>query len=90
MQVILNTPEKTDYSFYVRYDNAFKAEKLEKITDAYWPELGSGFTNLDKYVKVLTLSIPKGAELVSVRLYSSTALNKYRLLFLMMVLFSFR
>lgn len=86
MQVILNTPEKTDYSFYVRYDNAFKAEELEKVTDAYWPELGSGFTNLDKDVKVLTLSIPKGTELVSVRLYSRTALNKYRLLFLMIVL----
>ena len=87
MQVILNTPEKTDYSFYVRYDNAFETEELEKVTDAYWPELGSGFTNLDKDVKVLALSIPKGTELVSVRLYSYTALNKYRLLFLMIVLF---
>lgn len=87
MQVVLNTPEKTDYTFYVRYDNAFKAEKLEKMTDAYWPELGSGFSNLDKDVKVLALSLPKEAELVSIRLYSSTALNKYRLLFLMITLF---
>ena len=87
MQVVLNTPEKTDYTFYVRYDNAFKAEKLEKMTDAYWPELGSGFSNLDKDVKVLALSLPKEAELVSIRLYSSTALNKYWLLFLMITLF---
>ena len=87
MQVILNTPEKTDYSFYVRYDNVFKTEELETVTDAYWPELGSGFTNLDKDVKILTLVIPKGAELVSIRLYSSTAVNKYRLLFFMIALF---
>lgn len=87
MQVILNTPEKTDYSFYVRYDNVFKTEELETVTDAYWPELGSGFTNLDKDVKILTLVIPKGAELVSIRLYSSTAVNKYRLLFFMIAPF---
>lgn len=87
MQVILNTPEKTDYSFYVRYDNVFKTEELETVTDAYWPELGSGFTNLDKDVKILTLVIPKGAELVSIRLYSSTVVNKYRLLFFMIAPF---
>ena len=87
MQVILNTPAKADYTFYVRYDNAFKAEELEKMTDAYCPELGSGFSNLDKDVKVLALSLPKEATLVSIRLYSSTALNKYRLLFLMIALF---
>ena len=43
LQVVLNTPEKVDYTFYVRYDNSFKTEELEKVTDAYWPELGSGF-----------------------------------------------
>lgn len=65
----------------------FKTEELETVTDAYWPELGSGFTNLDKDVKILTLVIPKGAELVSIRLYSSTAVNKYRLLFFMIASF---
>ena len=32
----------------MRYDNSFKTEELEKVTDAYWPELGSGFSNIDK------------------------------------------
>ena len=81
------TPEKIDYTFYVRYDNSFKTEELEKVTDAYWPELGSGFSNIDKDVKVLSLAFPKGVELKSIHLYSITAMNKYRLLFLMIALF---
>ena len=88
LKVVLNTPEKVDYTFYVRYDNSFKTEELEKTTDAYWPELGSGFSNIDKDVKVLSLAFPKGVELKSIHLYSITAMNKYRLL-LLMITFSF-
>lgn len=87
LKVVLNTPEKVDYTFYVRYDNSFKTEELEKTTDAYWPELGSGFSNIDKDVKVLSLAFPKGVELKSIHLYSITAMNKYRLLLLMITFF---
>ncbi|MDD5967603.1 MAG: DUF2142 domain-containing protein, partial [Blautia sp.] len=87
LKVVLNTPEKIDYTFYVRYDNSFKTEELEKTTDAYWPELGSGFSNIDKDVKVLSLAFPKGVELKSIHLYSITAMNKYRLLLLMITFF---
>lgn len=89
LQVQFDVAEKTSYIVNVRYNNLFDAEETEELKDVYWPELGTGYTNIGRSVKAIRVKIPEGMSdnIKSIRLYTETDVNPYRVLFFVVVSF---
>lgn len=86
LQLVAELPEKTQYTVYVKYENEFELEKIGRISDTYWPELGCGYTNIEKKAVVITVVFQSDIQVKinNVYLYNKILLNKYRILFLIM------
>lgn len=89
IQLELDTSEALEYKIYTKYKNAFDKEEIGLEEDIYRPELGAGYTNIGKKVRVISINLPKELpwKIESIRLYTAAQINRCRIAWIAAALF---
>lgn len=83
LQIWMDASEESEFQIRLQYESSYGTEFKETVTDYYWPELGTAYTNIDKTVSSLQIVVDKDivGKINGVQLTNHFSWNSYRLLF---------